>query len=61
MPYTEKQRKAAAIAEHKPQKLYKRNKGFLKATKEQLHDLASGPIHKPKHKKGNPWKHDVGF
>jgi len=29
-----------AIAEHEPNKLYKRNKGLLKMTKSQLHDYA---------------------
>jgi len=62
MPYSKKQRTAAAIAEHDPGKLYKRNRGFLKASKEQLHDIASGPIIKAhKHKKGNPEGVDVGF
>ncbi len=35
------QRVAAAIAEHSPDKLYKRNRGLLKMTKGQLHEFAS--------------------
>jgi len=30
-----------AIAEHEPDKLYAKNKGLLKMTKQQLHDFAS--------------------
>lgn len=41
---------ASAIAEHDPQKLYKRNRSLLKMTHEQLHDFASTP------EKGLPWK-----
>jgi len=37
---SEAQRKAAAIAEHEPEKLYKRNRGMLKMSKSQLHDFA---------------------
>ena len=37
---SEKQREAMAIAEHHPEKLYKRNKGMVKMTHEQLHDFA---------------------
>ena len=40
MPGTEKQRIVAAIAEHHPEKLYKRNRGMLKMSKEQLSDFA---------------------
>jgi hypothetical protein len=36
-----KQRVAAAIAEHEPGKLYKRNRGLLKMGKEELHKYAS--------------------
>ena len=32
---------ASAIAEHHPEKLYKRNQGLLKMTKAQLHDFAA--------------------
>lgn len=35
------QRKAMAIAEHHPEKLYSRNKGLLKMSHQQLHDFAS--------------------
>jgi len=34
------QRKAMAIAEHSPSKLYGRNKGLADMTKKQLHDFA---------------------
>lgn len=34
-------RQAAAIAEHEPEKLYKRNRGLLKMSKKSLHDFAS--------------------
>lgn len=52
MPYTEKQKVAAAIAEHHPEKLFKRNRGMLKMTHEELHDFASGPIKKSVHGSG---------
>lgn len=35
------QRKAIAIAEHSPDKLYSRNKGLLSMSKEDQHDFAS--------------------
>ena len=38
---SKKQRRMMAIAEHHPEKLYKRNVGALKMTKEQLSDFAS--------------------
>lgn len=38
---TEKQRKMMAIAEHQPEKLYKRNRGVLKMSHKQLHEFAS--------------------
>ncbi len=34
-------RRAAAIAEHHPGMLFKRNRGLLKMTKGQLHDFAA--------------------
>jgi len=37
---SKKQRKAMAIAKHKPGKLYKRNKAMLKMSKAQLHEYA---------------------
>lgn len=36
-----KQRRAIAIAEHHPEKLYKRNRSLLGMTKEQMHDYAA--------------------
>ena len=41
-PKSKVQRRAMAIAEHEPGKLYKRNKGLLKMKKADLHDYASG-------------------
>lgn len=38
---SEKQRKLMAIAEHHPEKLYKKNRGVLKMSKQQLSDFAS--------------------
>lgn len=35
------QRKAIAIAEHNPNKLYARNKGLLKMSPQDMHDFAS--------------------
>lgn len=44
MPSVSKaQRRAMAIAEHNPSKLYKRNRGLLGMSHEQLHDFASTP------------------
>ncbi len=37
---TEKQRIAMVIAKHQPDKLYKRNRGMLKMSKEQLSEFA---------------------
>jgi len=37
---SKKQRTAMAIAEHHPEKLYKKNKGLAKMSKKQLHDFA---------------------
>lgn len=37
------QRIAMAIAEHKPSKLYKKNKGLAKMSKSQLHEFAKTP------------------
>jgi hypothetical protein len=34
------QRKAMAIAEHDPGKLYKKNRGLLKMSHQQLHEFA---------------------
>ena len=42
MPSTSKaQQQATAIAEHAPEKLYKRNRGLLKMSSSQLRDFAS--------------------
>ena len=35
------QRRAMAIAEHHPEKLYKRNRGMLKMSKSELSEFAS--------------------
>ena len=48
MPYSKKQQIAARIAEHEPEKLFKRNKGLLGMTKAQKHDFATGKIKKGK-------------
>ena len=37
----EKQRRLFAIAEHEPGKLFKKNQGLLKLSKQQLHDFAA--------------------
>jgi hypothetical protein len=34
------QRRLFAIAEHKPNELYKKNRGLLKLSKKQLHEFA---------------------
>lgn len=38
---SKKMRRAAAIAEHHPSKLYARNKGLKKMSKSQSHDYAA--------------------
>lgn len=43
---SEKQREVMAIAEHEPNKLYKKNRGLLKMSHEQLHDFAIGKASK---------------
>jgi hypothetical protein len=53
-----KQRKATAIAEHDPEKLFKRNRALLGMSHQQLHDFADTPekglpVKKTKEKK---WK-----
>ena len=35
------QQQAMAIAEHHPEKLYKKNRGLLKMSHKQLHDFAA--------------------
>lgn len=37
------EQKVMAIAEHHPEKLYKRNRRLLRMTHQQLHDFASTP------------------
>jgi hypothetical protein len=44
MPATSKaQQIAMAIAEHNPSKLYKKNRGLLKMSHQQLHEFAATP------------------
>jgi len=38
---SKKQRRAIAIAEHHPEKLYKKNRGLLKMKKSDMHDFAA--------------------
>ena len=38
---TEKQRRLFAIAEHKPGELFRKNRGLLKLSKQELHDFAA--------------------
>lgn len=38
---SKKQRRMMAIAKHHPEKLYKRNRGALKMSSEQLHEFAA--------------------
>lgn len=38
---SKKQRRLMAIAEHEPDKLYKKNKDVAKMSKKQLHEFAS--------------------
>ena len=40
---SKKQQEVMAIAEHAPGKLYKRNRGLLKMSHQDLHDFASTP------------------
>jgi hypothetical protein len=40
----EKQRKAFAVAEHEPDKLYARNRSMLKMKKRQLSEFATKPV-----------------
>jgi hypothetical protein len=41
---SDKQREMMAIAEHEPEKLYKRNRGVLGMSKEKLHEFSTKPI-----------------
>jgi len=56
------QRQAMAIAEHHPGKLYKRNRGLLKMSKEDLHDYASTKEKglPKKKKKKHMWDENLG-
>ena len=38
---SKRQRRAMAIAEHHPEKLYKRNRGLKKMSRRDLHEFAS--------------------
>jgi hypothetical protein len=49
-----KQRRAMAIAEHHPEKLYERNRGLAKMSEEDLHDFATTS------ERGLPRKKDRG-
>lgn len=40
---SKKFRRAVAIAEHHPEKLYKRNRSLLSMTRKQMHDFAATP------------------
>jgi hypothetical protein len=46
------QQQVMAIAEHDPRKLYKRNRGLLSMSHEQLHDFSSTPRKGLPEKKG---------
>lgn len=48
MPWTKDQRIIARIAEHAPEKLYKRNRSVLSMSREQMHEMATGPMKKKK-------------
>ena len=48
---SEAQRRAIAIAEHHPEKLFKRNRSLLGMSKSQLHDFASTKEKNLPHKK----------
>jgi len=49
-----KQRRLMAIAEHHPEKLYKKNKGVAKMSKKELHEYATtSEKGLPNHRKEN--------
>ena len=48
MPYTEDQKKAAAVALYSPEKLYKRNRAMLSMSREQLDEMVKAPTKKKK-------------
>lgn len=51
---TERQRKAAMVALHSPEKLYKRNRGLAEMSKEQLEHYKHRNSETNSHRKGNP-------
>ncbi len=55
-PYTEKQKVVARIAKHDPGRLFKRNRGFLHMTEDQLTEME----HAPTKKKSGGWKRSGG-
>lgn len=56
MPFSIKQRRAAAIAEHDPGKLNADDKGFLGMSQGEQHDFASGSEQGLPEKSGGPPK-----
>jgi hypothetical protein len=46
MPYTEKQKVVARIAKHHPEKLFKRNRGFLEMSDQELTEMEHAPTRK---------------
>ncbi len=48
MPWSKDQQTVARIAEHAPEKLYKRNRSMLSMSREELNKMATGPIKKKK-------------
>ena len=42
MPVSKVQKRAAAVAEHHPGKLFKRNRNLLSMDKKEMHEMASG-------------------
>ena len=58
MPYSKDQRTAARIAEHAPEKLHKMNRNMLRMSREELHEMATGPMKKKKKRMKNMLKPD---
>ncbi len=56
-PWTKKQQVVARIAKHDPGRLFKRNRGMLDMTDEQLTEMEHGPTKK---KKPHGWKRSGG-
>lgn len=48
MPYSEKQRKLAYMALEHPEKIKRKNKSILGAGRDELMDIAHGPMKKKK-------------